>query len=365
MIERVRDFIEGCIGGQDRPGRFEELALEVFAHQFERVPLYRRVCEGRRLRPGKVSHWMEVPAIPADAFKDELAPEDDAVRIFLSSGTTQGAERRSRHAVGAASLELYRRSSMAHFSAMVMPDRPGEMDVLILGPTVLTHPQSSLGHMFEWAAGEHGGAEAPMMALRGDGHLDVEGAVQWLERAAAGTRPVLILALTSAITAVFEALRARRLELRLPADSRLVDTGGRKGGRALSRNGILKAAWRFLHIPAYLCTSEYGMTELLSQLYDDALRSRWSGLLTPRAKMAPAWCRAQVVDPATLLPVAPGERGLLRYFDLANVESVSAIQTLDVGFEVGNGIEVAGRASAAESRGCSALVSVLQAGSTT
>ncbi|HYC54511.1 MAG TPA: hypothetical protein VEL28_06215 [Candidatus Binatia bacterium] len=367
MIERVHAFVDATVAGSDPDLRFEELALQVFAYQFERVPLYRRFCEGRGATPGTVASWQEVPAIPADAFKDELTPPADGAVVFLSSGTTQGEQRRSRHRVSPENLQLYRRSSLAHFAAMAMPDRPGEMDVLVLGPMAATHPTSSLGHMFEWIACEHGGGARtpPFTALSADGTLDVSAAVAWLAAAAAGTRPVLILALSSAITAVFETLRTRRLELRLPADSRLVDTGGSKGGRVLSRNGILKAAWRFLHIPAYLCTSEYGMTELLSQYYDDALRSRWCGSLSPRAKVGPAWAKAMVVDAATLQPVPAGERGLLRHFDLANVESVSAIQTLDVGHTIGNGLEVVGRASMAESRGCSSLVSMLEAGPST
>jgi hypothetical protein len=63
-----------------------------------------------------------------------------------------------------------------------------------------------------------------------------------------------------------------------------------------------------------------------------------------------------VVSPVTLEPLARGERGLLRHFDLANVGSVSALQTEDVGVEVGVGFEILGRASGAEARGCALLL---------
>jgi len=397
MIDRVGQFIDSCLseGGNAEPDDvFERLALEVFAFQYETVPLYRRLCDLRGVRPGKAGSWREVPALPADAFKDDLTAGTDgcagrsaeaAERVFLSSGTSLGSERRSRHRLGARSLDLYRRSALGHLREMVVPDQPGPMAVLVLGPTATTHPHSSLGHMFEWAAEELSlparetlERPSPLLAGRTDparplartfdcafdaeGRLDLAAALEWLQRAAAGTRPVLILALTTTITAVFEELRKRGLELRLPADSRLVETGGRKGGRALSRNGLLKAAWRFLHIPAYLCVAEYGMTELLSQFYDDALRSRWAGRLEPRSKIGPPWARTAVVDPTTLMPLAPGQRGLLRHFDLANCESVSAIQTLDVGFGVGRGFEIVGRAPDAETRGCSQLLSVISTG---
>jgi hypothetical protein len=371
--ESIRSFIDRAIEASSRrPGdaspaeraEFDRLALEAFRFQYESVPLYRRLCDLRGRDPSSVAGWREVPAAPADLFKESLGvPEPPGATVFLSSGTSAGAERRSRHVVSAESYELYRRSSMAHFSAMVLPDTPGPMSVLVLAPTAATHPDSSLGHMYGFAveafAADTGDPATFLHAFDRDGRADISAATSWLEAAASATRPVLILALSTTLTALFEALRASGRPLRLPADSRIVDTGGSKGGRTLSRNGILKAAWRFLHIPAYLCVAEYGMTELLSQFYDDAFSSRWSGTLRPRAKVGPAWVRTVVVDPATLEPVPSGTRGLLRHVDLANCESISAVQTLDVGVEVGAGFEVLGRASGSEARGCSQLMSVV------
>ncbi|MFN2376223.1 MAG: hypothetical protein ABR538_06780 [Candidatus Binatia bacterium] len=364
ILDRVEAFVDAAAAGaaparEEEESAFDRLALDVFAFQYENVPLYRRLCDLRGVPPSDVDHWSRIPAAPADIFKEDLGVAAHAgATTFLSSGTSQGAERRSAHVVGSRSFELYRRSSVDHFRAMVMPDGPGPMSVLVLGPTSDTHPASSLGHMYRFVADAV--AADCTQAFDADGRLDVDAAVAWLERAAAGTSPVLLLALSSTITSVFEALRSRKLALRLPADSRLVDTGGNKGGHSFSRSGLLKAAWRFLHIPAYLCVGEYGMTELLSQFYDDAWHSRWSGGLSPRSKIGPAWTRTLVVDPATLAPVADGERGILRHVDLANVASISAVQTLDVGVSRGNGFEVLGRASGAEARGCSRLMAVLR-----
>lgn len=382
ILDDVERFIDACSAGDTsvRPGgggagqaapdaEFERLALAVFAHQYEQVPMYRRLCDLRRRTPARVQHWSDIPAAPADLFKEDLGfTPDEGGAVFLSSGTSQGADRRSRHVVPARSYALYRRSSMAHFRAMVLPDGPGPMAVLVLGPMPHTHPSSSLGHMHGFAvdafAARDNGRPDVTHAFDADGRLDLGAALARLDEAAAGTRPLLILALSSTITAVFEALRGRRQPLRLPADSRLVDTGGAKGGRVMSRAGILKAAWRFLHIPSYLCVGEYGMTELLSQFYDDAWHSRWSGELQPRSKVGPRWMRTLVVDPATLEPLPAGEPGILRHFDLAGVAGVSAVQTLDVGRVRGAGFEVTGRASGAEARGCSQLMSALSEGIT-
>jgi hypothetical protein len=46
---------------------------------------------------------------------------------------------------------------------------------------------------------------------------------------------------------------------------------------------------------------------------------------------------------------------LIRVFDLANVFSVMAIQTEDLGIHHGPGFELIGRAQIAEPRGCSLM----------
>jgi hypothetical protein len=50
--------------------RFERLALDLFALQFERCAPYRRFCAGRSRTPETVAHWFEIPAVPTGAFKE-------------------------------------------------------------------------------------------------------------------------------------------------------------------------------------------------------------------------------------------------------------------------------------------------------
>ena len=87
------------------------------------------------------------------------------------------------------------------------------------------------------------------------------------------------------------------------------------------------------------------MTELSTPFYT-------RGLGRPHA--GPPWARALVIDPETGHPAAPGETGVVRLFDLANLGSVLAIQTQDlaVGREDGT-FELLGRDPAALPRGCS------------
>jgi hypothetical protein len=360
MQDRIIEFIRANPAAPPSEDDFTALALDVFARQYETVPLYRRLCEARGVRPGQASDWHAVPAAPADIFKADLGDGLTDPHIFLSSGTTQGPQRRSRHAI--ASLDTYRASALEQFERMVLPDSPGRMSVLVLGPTRTSHPHSSLAQMFEWCLSEYGN-DLGATTFDDNGGFDLAGAVDWLRSAASATQPALILSVSSALSPVIDELRKRSLELRLPADSRIVDTGGNKpsaaGSRVMSAKGLLKACWRYLHVPSYLCVNEYGMTEMLSQFYDDALLSRWDGSLLPRAKIGPHWTRTVVVNPTTLEPIPDGNVGLLRHLDLANWESISAIQTLDLAETCGRGFALKGRAGGAETRGCSQLLETI------
>ena len=97
------------------------------------------------------------------------------------------------------------------------------------------------------------------------------------------------------------------------------------------------------------------MSELSSQAYDSALssgRSATAAAVQRHFQFSP-WSRVQILSPETGREVAEGETGLIRIFDLANVFSVAAIQTEDLGIRRGEGFDLLGRAAAAEPRGCS------------
>ncbi|PYJ07381.1 MAG: hypothetical protein DME25_03935 [Verrucomicrobia bacterium] len=107
------------------------------------------------------------------------------------------------------------------------------------------------------------------------------------------------------------------------------------------------------------------MSELSSQAYDHAVGAEcrvssveaMPGHSSPvtRHFHFPPWARAQIVSPETGQEVSEGESGLIRVFDLANVYSVMAIQTEDLGIRRGEGFELIGRAEIAEPRGCSLM----------
>ncbi|MBI3785292.1 MAG: long-chain fatty acid--CoA ligase [Deltaproteobacteria bacterium] len=347
-MHRVHDNVLSYIA-DPHVDDFERLALEIFAHQFEYIPAYRRVCERRNATPDRVASWTDIPPVPALAFKQVDLCCAPPQRVFLSSGTSQGSDRRSRHAM--ADLRLYQASAIAGLRTHVFADVPN-MSVLSLVPRAAEWPDSSLAQMVSWAMESFGDSDDAQLATQE--RLDFDGFSERLRRSERTGMPVCIMTTTAALIRFLDDCRDRDRTFRLPHSSRLMDTGGAKGApRILSRNGILQAVWNTLAIPGYFVVNEYGMSELSSQYYDNVIRDRWSGRFSHRAKVGPHWMRTRFLDPATLRDVPVGEAGLLCHVDLANAGSALAVLTEDIGRASEHGFEVIGRAIGAEARGCS------------
>lgn len=349
IFDKVLAFIR-----DPRPELFEPLALEVFRHQFKAVAPYRRYCLGLGVGPKHVGSLDAIPPVSTVAFKyAELrgavtrAPRAGAV--FISSGTSRGLRLRGRHFVPR--LEVYRASALAHLGRMLFPDGR-RMRMLALHPTAKRMPESSLARMITWCVEEFGAGPPCCAADRGG--VDVGGAIRFLCDCERVGEPVCLLGTTAAFGLLFEGLKRRGRAIRVPAGSRIMDTGGAKGqAKPLTPAAMAEAARRMLGIEPPLVINEYGMTEMCSQLYDATAFNSASGQPPGRRlKVAPPWLHVAAVDPQTRAPLAPGKFGMLGFVDLANVGSVSALLTEDVGAVVDGGVLIAGRADTAEPRGC-------------
>jgi hypothetical protein len=355
IYQRVLSFIHMPVDKD-----FDRLAIEVFRYQFESVRLYRRFCEERGVNPAAVRGVDEIPAVSNVAFKyADLAAGGAAslpdTMVFLTSGTTQGRECRGRHIVP--NPEIYRASAIAHLRTMLFPDAC-PMAMLALHPTADTMPESSLARMITWCVEEFGiGTDARLAAASRD-RVDTGAAIRFLQEAKARCEPVCILGTTAAFAAIFSELRGRGEKHRLANGSRMMDTGGAKGQTTpLRTDDVIQAAGDLLAIPPRMVINEYGMTELCSQLYDATpLNCPGESDDTERVKIPPPWLRVTARDPATLMPVSDGEIGLLTFFDLANVGSVSAVMTEDLGTVEGCRVRVLGRGVAGEARGCALAI---------
>ena len=139
----------------------------------------------------------------------------------------------------------------------------------------------------------------------------------------------------------------------LPEGCLILETGGFKGrSREVTRDELYAAFTERLGVPPENCGAEYGMSEMASQFYDACLSTGIAE--NPPRKLAPPWLKTRVLDPLTGQDCAPGTPGLLAHYDLANLNSVMAIQTEDMGYaHPDGGIVLLGRAPGAILRGCS------------
>lgn len=358
------ELIERFQRGVDAPfadDAFTALAKRIFAYQFERNAAYAAYCRRQGWLPEVIEHWSQIPAVPTAAFKELPLVSGDPGRaeaVFRTSGTTRGRERRGEHHI--LDLTLYHGSLLPNFAAYVLPDG-AELPILSLVPSVEEMTDSSLAHMIDVLSDRLGSPGSRSFATVAAG-IEYDALNEALRGHEADGQPVCLIGTAFAFVHWTDRLRERGERFRLPAGSRLVDTGGFKGrSREVTADALLATYEELLGIPADHVVNEYGMTELCSQFYDNVLRDRiLTGSSRPRHKVPPPWVRTVAVDPETLEPVAPGEVGILRHHDLANLGSVAAVQTEDLGRETEDGgFVVLGRASGAPPRGCSIAMDLL------
>jgi hypothetical protein len=349
VYEQVLTFIH-----RPEPARFDRLALDVFRHQFETVAPYRRYCEERGVNPAAVRRVDDIPAVSNVAFKYVELAAGSAERspdtgVFLTSGTTQGRGHRGRHAVPRP--QIYRASAISHLKTMLFPDAE-RLAMVAIHPTADAMPESSLATMIGWCIEEFATNRRLVAASRE--RVDVAAAIAFLAQCEVRREPVCILGTTAAFAALFADLKNRGIRLRLAAGSRMMDTGGAKGQAApLADSEVIEQAKELLALTPAMVINEYGMTELCSQMYDATSFNRAGVADGPeRFKIAPPWLRVTARDPVTLKPMPDGEIGLLTFFDLANVGSVSAVMTEDLGWIERGCVRVLGRTAGGAPRGC-------------
>ena len=349
LIQRISRFIEDPLRGD-----FDTLACDAFRFQFENLPAYQRLCRARGVIPEDLRSWRQIPAVPVMVFKSLPLHAAPPREVFRSSGTTGGNRSIHYHPFP----DLYRQVIENSFPRYCLPEGDplaGRPPMLALVPPRTLVDDSSLGFMIDHVLHELG-AEGSLYAL-GPGGVDRPAARNWCEERIVEDRPVLVIATSFALVQWLDALAADGETLPLPAGSAVFDTGGFKGKtRELTRGELLGAIETRLAIPPGRVVREYGMTELTSQLYTGTLRGgseRFTG---------PHWVRVRILDPVHSTPAPPGEPGLVAVFDLANVGSALHVLTQDIGRLADGELDLLGRASGAELRGCSLTAEELATG---
>ncbi len=313
---------------------WDQLARELFGWQFARVPAYRRLCLGHGVTPQTLKSWRDLPAVPQQLFKLTPLFAHAPVRpgaTYETSGTTTGQPGRQYllrpDIYRAVAIEGARRTGL-----FVMKPQ-----FHFLVPSPAEAPRSSLSAMFGfWQE------DAPFHVRETQFTFDLlrEKLTDQIKQKS----PVLIAGTAFSFVHLLKAWTGLP-PLRLPRGSGLLETGGFKGrSREVPKAELYAAMAQTFGVRDDAIWNEYGMSELSSQAYACG---------TSGIHRTPPWARVLVCDPATNREVRIGQRGLVRWIDLAITDSVLALQTLDLAERTADGFRLIGRLPRTEPRGCS------------
>ena len=310
---------------------FEERALAQFRWQAAHNPIYRRYLHELNINSSDIGDTTQIPFLPIDFFKYHrvLSGQNIPVEaVFESSGTT--GQLRSQHYV--AHLAYYHRVSQRIFE-----QRFGSLDsyhVLALLPTYLERNNASLVSMVDHFVQQSGSPTSGFYLS------DYEKLLKVIGKARRSNRRTLLIGVTFALLHLAE---------RYSPDLRgvlLLETGGMKGmRRELTRPEVYQQLRQQTGVEQI--SSEYGMTELLSQAYSTA-----SGVFE-----SPPWMRIFMREVSDPFALSTRGSGGINVIDLANAHSCSFIETMDRGhLREDLSFEVLGRLDNSDVRGCNTMV---------
>lgn len=309
---------------------FEAVALEVFHYQYSNNPVYRQYVDLLKKNINSINHIQQIPFLPISFFKTHKVVTAPRVeKVFESSGTT--GQVTSKHYVH--SLALYEESFMKCFQNVF--GNVNQYCILGLLPSYLERNNSSLVYMVNSLIEKSGHSQSGFFLNE---YEKLNALILQLEQQ---RQPYLLFGVTFAL------LQFAEIFAGTITCGTIIETGGMKGrGKELIRtelHEILKTKFNTENI-----SSEYGMTELLSQAY----------LNSNNAFVPPNWMKILIRDIYNPFSyVDCGTTGAINVIDLANIYSCSFIETADLGKTYIDGtFEVLGRTDHSEMRGCNLLV---------
>ncbi|HXU27947.1 MAG TPA: acyl transferase [Bacteroidia bacterium] len=312
---------------------FENLALDIFKLQYKRNKVYKEFADAIGVKVGEVNSLTKIPFLPIEFFKTQKIITEGAKLnnpvAFTSSGTTQTGT--SIHYVN--DITLYEKSFTQCFNLFF--GKPSDYCVLALLPSYLERTGSSLVYMAQKLIDE---SHHPKSGFYLDNYDDL---IKTIEQLKQQKQKTLLLGVSYAL------LDLADKNISLLNNFIVMETGGMKGRRKEMLKEELHAVLKE-KLNLETITSEYGMTELLSQAY-----SLQNGLF-----QNPPWMRVltrDTNDPFSF--TSPNKTGGINVIDLANLNSCSFIATQDLGkIHPNNTFELMGRFDNSDIRGCNLLI---------
>jgi phenylacetate-coenzyme A ligase PaaK-like adenylate-forming protein len=310
----------------------DDLALKLFAYQFEHNPLYREYCVHLGRKPSTVHALKDIPFLPIQFFKShEVKCQNvEHTHYFQSSGTT--GMQRSKHWL--VDSNLYQQVAIHAFEQHYGP--LNSYVILALLPSYLEQGHSSLVHMVQQFI-DHSRNKLSGFFL--DNHLEL---IKRIDIATQQDAKIILWGVSYALLDLMEN------SYFMPNPNLMImETGGMKGRRKeMVKEELHLVLQKGFGVDAI--HSEYGMTELLSQAY-----SSGHGIFKSSATMK--ILIRDTNDPLSIEPI--GKSGGINVIDLANIDSCCFIATQDLGkLHNETEFEVLGRFDNSDVRGCNLMV---------
>ncbi len=305
---------------------FEKFAVDIFNFQWKQNQIYREYCNLLEIEPKDVTKLEDIPFLPISFFKTREIKTGTwkTEKIFKSSGTTG---QRSTHHVRDETFYHFITETIfnQHFSNLK------SFKILALLPSYIEQGDSSLISMVNHF----------MRSTQKGGGFYMENYTDLKAALISNEDPKVLFGVSYALldfidkNGPFSGLK----------NLIVIETGGMKGRREeITRQELHQRIKSGFGIESVY--SEYGMTELLSQAYGK------NGLFS-----FPRWGKVMIRDindPFSY--VDKGATGGINVIDLANINSISFVETEDLGRITQNSqFEVMGRMDNTDIRGCNLL----------
>ena len=348
LTEDVLKFIEAGVDSDVLD--FNDYALRMFAFHYQVNPIFHEFCEAKKVRPGDVDRWQDVPMVYNDVFKTHLVasfPLEQSVMACLTGGTTSLTQR-GRIFRDEDGKRLVFAANRMMTGSYLFPDFEAgrRCRILILAPSPEMAPSMGMAIGMDQTRQAFGTPDSKF--LLGKSGIHINELLKTLRESEASGVPVALIGATSAYVYFFQACLRKKMYFCLPPGSRICDGGGyRNRFGVFTRDDYYAMVKEVLGIPGSHCVNVLGEAETATNLFDDSLRRTVKGLpARTRTRPVPPWCRVIAMSIDDLNPLPDGEVGLLAHWDLANVPTVLAVITDNLGYTTdnGKGCEMVGRA---------------------
>ncbi|MHB8845678.1 MAG: LuxE/PaaK family acyltransferase [Nitrospirota bacterium] len=348
ITEDVLRFIEAGVDADVQ--NFNDYCLRMFVLHYQVNAIFREFCDAKKVKPGDISRWQDIPLVYNDVFKTHLVasfPLEKSVMACLTGGTTSLTQR-GRIFRDEDGKKLVFGANRQMTASYLFPDFAEEKRcrILILAPSPELAPSMGMAIGMDQTRKAFGTPDS--MFLLGKTGIDVNNLIRALRESEASGVPVALIGATSAFVYFFQACRKKGMSFRLPPGSRICDGGGYRGKfGVLTRDDYYAMVQEIIGIPNSHCVNVLGEAETATNLFDDSLRRCVKGLPPKtRTRPVPPWSRVLAMSIDDLKPLPDGEVGLLAHWDLANVPTVLAVITDNLGYTTdgGRGCEMVGRA---------------------